>query len=89
MLELDKSGFTRIIDRLEKFGFIKIITNQHDRCEYAIMTTEQGRLEIKKAQIVIKQINAFIESKITKERLAVFKEILDELNTIVREELSK
>lgn len=58
--------------------------------KYAIMITEQGRLEIKKVQIVIKQINAFfIESKITKEQLDVFKEILDELNTIVRKELSK
>jgi len=88
-LELDNSAITRSIDRLEKFGFVKRVTNNTDRREFSIEITELGLSEIQKAQKVIKEINNFIESKIKKERLAAFKEILDELNGILREELQK
>ncbi|HOJ29465.1 MAG TPA: MarR family transcriptional regulator [Spirochaetota bacterium] len=89
VLELDNSAITRSIDRLEKFGFVKRVTNNTDRREFSIEITELGLSEIQKAQKVIKEINNFIESKIKKERLAAFKEILDELNSILREELQK
>mgnify|MGYP000926881301 FL=1 len=88
-LELDNSAITRSIDRLEKYGFVKRVINSNDRREFAIEITESGMSEIQKAQKVIKEINNFIESKIKKERLAAFKEILDELNSILREELQK
>ncbi|MDH7554043.1 MAG: MarR family transcriptional regulator [Spirochaetota bacterium] len=88
-LELDNSAITRSIDRLEKYGFVKRVINSNDRREFAIEITESGMSEIQKAQKVIKEINNFIESKIKKERLAAFKEILDELNGILREELQK
>lgn len=89
VLELDNSAITRSIDRLEQFGFVKRITNDRDRREYTIIITEQGLSEIQKAQKIIKEINAFIEHKIKKERLKVFKEVLNELNTFLREELQK
>jgi len=88
-LELDNSAITRSIDRLEKYGFVKRVINNNDRRAFAIEITESGMSEIQKAQKVIKEINNFIESKIKKERLAAFKEILDELNSILREELQK
>lgn len=88
-LELDNSAITRSIDRLEKLGYARRIANSSDRREYSIEITEEGLHEIKKAQEIIKEINNFIESKIKKERLIVFKEVLDELNTIVRKELQK
>lgn len=86
-LELDNSAITRSIDRLEKLGYVRRIMNSNDRREYAIEITDEGLLQIQKAQKIIKEINSFIESKIDKERLTVFKEVLDELNTIVRKEL--
>ncbi|MEJ5360768.1 MAG: MarR family transcriptional regulator [Spirochaetota bacterium] len=89
VLELDNSAITRSIDRLEKFGFVKRLINNNDRREFSIEITERGLLEIQKAQKVIKEINNFIESKIKKERLVAFKEILDELNGILRKELQK
>lgn len=89
VLELDNSAITRSIDRLEKFGFVKRVLNNNDRREFSIEITEQGLSEIQKAQKAIKEINLFIESKIKKERLVVFKEILDDLNSLLREELQK
>ncbi len=89
VLELDNSAITRSIDRLEKLGYVRRIMNSNDRREYAIELTDEGLLEIQKAQKIIKEINSFIENKIKKERLTVFKEVLDELNTIVRQELQK
>ncbi len=88
-LELDNSAITRSIDRLEKFGFVKRVINNNDRREFSIEITELGLHEIQIAQKVIKEMNNFIESKIKKERLVAFKEILDELNGILREELQK
>ncbi|MCX8125309.1 MAG: MarR family transcriptional regulator [Spirochaetes bacterium] len=86
-LELDNSAITRSIDRLEKLGYVKRVINSNDRREYTIEITESGLMEIQKAQKVIKQINEFIESKISTKRIELFKEILDELHYLLRKEI--
>ena len=61
-----------------------ILINDKDRREFSIEITHTGLSEIEKAGALIQELNASLERKMGKEKLAALKEILSDLNEIIQ-----
>ena len=66
-LEMDNSAATRIVDRLERSGFVYRELNLNDRREFYVMITEHGLDEIKKTKSTVRNMNKKIEAEFTEE----------------------
>ncbi len=76
-LAIDNSAITGLVDRMETSGVAKRETNPNDRRTYNISLTAEGRKEINKAGIVIKEINEEIKSGFSEEEVDIFKKVLN------------
>src|SRR6185312_5328194 len=45
-----KSGFTRVVDRLEEAGFVRRVRPENDRRSILVVLTEQGRETLERAR---------------------------------------
>jgi DNA-binding MarR family transcriptional regulator len=45
-----KSGFTRVVDRLEEAGFVRRVRPENDRRSILVVLTEQGREKLEQAR---------------------------------------
>lgn len=84
-LEMDNSAVTRIVDRLEKAGFVKRELNPDDRRAFYVMITAQGIDEIKKTKSTVRGMNKKIEAEFSEEELEVFRRNLVRIKEIFRE----
>ena len=84
-LEMDNSAVTRIVDRLEKAGFVKRELNPDDRRAFYVMITDQGIDEIKKTKSTVRGMNKKIEAEFSEEELEVFRRNLVRIKEIFRE----
>lgn len=82
-MDLDNSAITRSIDKLEKLGFVRRTVNSNDRREYAIEITKKGLKEKAKASALIKEVNEWLEKKISKKKLNILNKILCELEEVM------
>ncbi len=84
-LEMDNSAATRIVDRLEKAGFVNRELNLNDRREFYVIITPSGREEIKKTKSTVQSMNRKIEAEFTDEELEIFRRNLVRMKEIFRE----
>jgi DNA-binding MarR family transcriptional regulator len=83
-LEMDNSAVTRIVDRLEKGGFVKRELNKNDRREFLVTITDSGLEEIKGAKSVVKNLNKKLEKNFSSSELDQFRHILTEMANIFK-----
>jgi len=76
VLSIDNSTITRLIDRLEKSGFVSRNASTSDRRMFRIYITHQGVEESNRAKTVIKRVNEEIKSGFSQEDIEIFKRIL-------------
>lgn len=84
-LEMDNSAATRIVDRLERSGFVYRELNLNDRREFYVMITEHGLDEIKKTKSTVRNMNKKIEAEFTEEELEIFRRNLVKMKEIFRQ----
>jgi len=83
-LEMDNSAATRIVDRLERSGFVRRELNLNDRREFHVMITDQGLKEIKKTKSTVRSMNKKIEAEFSEEELEIFRKNLVRMKEIFR-----
>ncbi|MCP3926412.1 MAG: MarR family transcriptional regulator [Desulfobacterales bacterium] len=76
LLNVKNSTITGLVDRLEKKGFVKRVSDPKDRRKWNIVITDSGTIEIKKASKVISSINNEICEGYTDDELDSFTKIL-------------
>ena len=77
VFNIDNSAVTRLIDRLEKNGFVKRQVPPENRRAILISITPEGLEEEKKAQMIIRAINGKIKVGFTAEEVAAYTKILN------------
>jgi DNA-binding MarR family transcriptional regulator len=85
-LEMDNSAVTRIVDRLEKGGFVKRELNKNDRREFLVTITDSGMKEIKAAKSVVHNLNKKMEKNFSSDELDQFRRVLTDMAGIFRTE---
>ena len=75
----DKSKVTRLIDRLERSGFVMRKASRKDRRSIRVHITPAGVKECDKAKPVIKRANAKIKSGFSRAEIEMFKRVLNSL----------
>lgn len=83
-LEMDNSAATRIVDRLERSGFVNRELNPDDRREFYVMITDAGLEEIKKTKSTVRSMNKKIEAEFSEEELEIFRRNLVRIKEIFR-----
>ena len=77
VFNIDNSAVTRLIDRLEKNGFVKRQVPPENRRAILICITPEGLEEEKKAQIIIRTINGKIKEGFSPKEVESYKKILN------------
>ena len=77
VFNVDNSAVTRLIDRLEKSGFVKRQVPPENRRAILICITPEGLEEEKKAQMIIRSINGKIKEGFTPKEVESYKKILN------------
>ena len=85
-LEMDNSAVTRIVDRLEKGGFVKRELNNNDRREFLVTITDSGMKEIKGAKSAVSKLNKKMEKNFSSSELDQFRRVLIDMAGIFRTE---
>jgi len=86
LLEMDNSAVTRIVDRLEKGGFVKRELNINDRREFLATITDSGMEQIRRAKPVVKDLNRKMEENFSSDDLDKFRHVLTDLAGIFKTE---
>jgi len=76
VFDIDNSAVTRLIDRLEKNGFVKRQVPPENRRAILIGITPEGLEERKKAGMIIRAINGKIKEGFTPEEVESYKKII-------------
>jgi DNA-binding MarR family transcriptional regulator len=76
VLTLDNSTLTGLVDRLERAGFVERNAGKLDRRASHVFITDRGRVEIDRAQAVIRRVNEQIKADFTESEVEAFKKIL-------------
>jgi DNA-binding MarR family transcriptional regulator len=85
-LEMDNSAVTRIVDRLEKGGFVKRELNINDRREFLVTITDSGLKEIRGAKSVVNKLNKKMEKNFSSAELDQFRHVLIDMAEIFKAE---
>jgi len=83
-LEMDNSAVTRIVDRLEKGGFVKREMNPDDRREFYARITDEGIEEIKKTKPALRIMNKKIEAEFSEVELEILRRNFAKIKEIFR-----
>ena len=75
-LDTDNGAMTRLVDRLEKSGYVIRIPNPDDRRQYRVSITPEGRDAIVSAGIIVHRTNDAVRSGFTDQEMEVFCRIL-------------
>jgi len=75
-LDTDNGAMTRLVDRLEKSGYVKRIPNPDDRRQYRVSITSEGRDAIAAAGTIVHRTNDAIRSGFTDQEMEVFSRVL-------------
>lgn len=84
LLEMDNSAVTRIVDRLEKGGFVKRELNLNDRREFLVTITDSGLEQIIGAKTAVRDLNRKMEKKFSREELDRFRHVLTDMANIFK-----
>lgn len=75
----DKTNITRIIDLLEKSGYIKRRRDERDRRVYRIHATEEGKKVLKAVNPITQKIEEICSRSLDKKQV---KELIDSLDAV-------
>ena len=76
IIGVDNSAITGLVDRLEKAELVTRKLNPEDRRSLLIYITPGGRKEAKKAEAIIRSVNAIIKEGFSEREMDTFKKIL-------------
>lgn len=76
LLDIDNSAITRVVDRLEKNGYVERSLNPADRRQFLINITEKGKRDIKIVQEISNKTNDKIMEGFTEEEIGIFVSVL-------------
>jgi DNA-binding MarR family transcriptional regulator len=76
VLTLDNSTLTGLVDRLERWDYVKRNAGTADRRASHVFITDKGREEIDRAKTVIRRVNEQIKADFTEGEVGAFKKIL-------------
>ena len=79
LLNIKNSTVTGLIDRLETKHFVERTPDPVDRRRWNIRITETGKTELKKAEPIIKRINADIAAGFTQNEIGIFTKVLQSI----------
>ncbi|MFT4661804.1 MAG: DNA-binding MarR family transcriptional regulator [Patiriisocius sp.] len=82
---MESTSLTRSLRKMEDEGLIKRVKDKIDKRRVKIHLTEEGKKMRKVSKDVVLQFNNNLRSKISKEKLAIFHEVIGELNEILDE----
>jgi MarR family transcriptional regulator, organic hydroperoxide resistance regulator len=80
---LESRSLTRILKRLEEEGLIYKEPDPVDGRSVRIFLTEEGEKKRRIAADTVKTFNSHVYSKISREKLKVFFEVMNEINRVV------
>ncbi|MBU2699986.1 DNA-binding MarR family transcriptional regulator [Sporomusaceae bacterium BoRhaA] len=78
--EKDPNNITKILDQLEKKGWIKRAANPQDRRSFLINITENGRLLIKQVAPLEERLMSSLYASLSVDEIALLRKILFKLN---------
>jgi len=76
VLRIDNSTLTGLVDRLEKFDFVRRKASKIDRRKFRIYITAEGALEADRAKPIIESVNEEIKSGFSEEQIGNFMSVL-------------
>jgi len=82
---MEPTSLTRILKRMEEEGLIKRVKDKEDKRKVRIFLTPEGKKLRKVSKDVVIRFNESIHSRISTKKLAVFNEVVAELNGILDE----
>lgn len=83
----DKTNITRLIDVLEKGGFIERRKDDYDRRMYRIYATQAGLNKLKEVEPLLERAEAIITNSLTKEEKEAFIEALNAVCARIEKQL--
>ena len=82
---MESTSLTRSLKKMEDEGLIRRVKDEVDKRKVKIYLTLEGKKMRKVSKDVVLQFNKNLRSKISEEKLAVFHEVIGELNEILDE----
>lgn len=82
---MEPTSLTRILKKMEETGLIKRVPDSTDKRRVLIFLTTEGKKLRKVSKEVVIRFNESIKTRISKKKLAVFNEVITDLNLILDE----
>ncbi|HEX5748823.1 MAG TPA: MarR family transcriptional regulator [Archangium sp.] len=76
-LRLDQAGTSRLVDRLERAGFVTRRPSKEDRREVRVVLTEEGAGAAARCRAVLEPLMRELTGELEDERLAAFAQVLE------------
>lgn len=85
LMGMEPRSLTRMLASLEERGFIRRQADVKDKRVVRIFLTPEGKKKQEIAKEVVRNFNKELEKRISVEKLANFFEVIDDIQTIVKE----
>lgn len=80
---VEARSLTRMLNNLEESGLIKRVSDEKDKRLVRIFLTEKGKEKKELAKKVVKKFNQAVRDQIPEEKLEVFFEVMEKINSII------
>jgi MarR family transcriptional regulator, organic hydroperoxide resistance regulator len=82
LIGIQQTGLSRLLNNMEKKGLIFRKGDDNDKRMVKIFLTDKGMEKRKLARKTVRTFNNYLESSLNKEKLAVFFEVVKEINVL-------
>ena len=83
LLGLETRSLTRMLKTMEEKGLVYREADDKDRRSVKILLTEKGKAKREVSRQTVRNFNHLVRENISSEKLAVFFEVIDEINRLV------
>ena len=87
--EKDPNNITKLLDQLEKKGWVKRADHPTDRRSYVLLVTEQGDQLARQLKPLDQQLFVELTTSLTRDEVEVFKKILYQVNQGLSDKITK
>lgn len=78
-MDIKGSSTARLVDRMERDGYVKRVPDKNDRRAVTLMITDSGKEMLQKLTPVGEQLSQEISKDLSAEEIAVFKKVIQKM----------